>query len=60
MSDSEDNLSDLEQEQDPSISGSDEETSEKEESNGISNDNEDSDIKWSDLVSNVLSTTWFS
>lgn len=52
MSDSDsENLSDLEQEEAVSIDGSDVEKEETKELSGELNDIEETDVKWSDLVS---------
>lgn len=57
MSDSDsENLSDLEQEEAVSIDGSDGEKEDVKELSGELNDIEETDVKWSDLVSSKFST----
>ena len=60
MSDSDsENLSDLEQEEAVSIDGSDVEKEDTKELSGELNDIEETDVKWSDLVSLHFSCTCF-
>lgn len=57
MSDSD--LSDLEEQDAVSVSGSDQEQEAVEEQNEVSIEAEESDVKWADLVSIIFSATWF-
>lgn len=57
-SESEENLSDLEEQQAGNGSGSDGEDIEKPELKGILDDVEETEISWKDLVSSFVKHTW--